>query len=220
MTMADDNPTDEPPNGETSGETSGKLRLTRRKFLWIAAGTAAGALAVGRLGFYPSAEWSGQVLSEWEGHVLAAAAAALIPDTPGELPAPGPSAMEVAQNVDAYLVGMPKRMIFEIHGMFALLEHGTLLGGSVSRLTRLSAEDGLDFLLALRERGGKLGQAFKGVRDLCLLGWYQDRRTWKPIGYPGPLLERPAPPAVVTPQEAGAYAKFVAKPGATPRGVL
>jgi hypothetical protein len=202
-------------------EGGGKLRLTRRTFLWLGGATALGALAAGRLGCYSSdKEWGGHVLWRWEAHVLAAVAAALIPDAPGELSARGPSAMEVAHNVDAYLLGMPKDMVQEIHGMFALLEHGTLLGGRLARFTRLSPEARLDVLLGLRDRGGMLGQAFEGVRALCYLGWYQDDRAWPAIGYDGPLVDRPAPPAVPTPEHAGSYGRLVAEPGAQPRGVL
>jgi hypothetical protein len=196
-------------------------RPTRRTFLWLGAATAAGALAAGRLAFYATDDWDGQVLGEWEASVLAAAAMALIPDTPGKPSRPGPSAMQVAKNVDRFLVGMPKPMLLEIHGMFGLIEHATLLNGSVRRFTRLDPQAQRDFLLRLHDMGGKFAQAFKGIRDLCLVGWYQDKRTWATIGYDGPLLERPAPPAVIRPSDTtGKYSELVAKPGATPKGVV
>jgi hypothetical protein len=207
-----------------------KWRPTRRTFLWLGAGTAAGALAAARLGFYSgvewtngekTGEWSGLVLGEWEASVLAAAAMALIPDTPGKRSRPGPSGPEVAQNVDRFLVGMPKSMLLEIHGMFGLIEHATLLNGSVLRFTRLDPTAQRDFLLQLRDMGSKFGQAFKGVRDLCLVGWYQDNRTWEAIGYDGPLVRRPAPPPVVRVEDVtGKYKDMVAKPGQQPKGIL
>lgn len=198
-----------------------KRRPSRRTFLWLGAATAAGVLAAGRLGFYSADDWSGRVLGEWEASVLAAAAMALIPDTPGVLSRPGPAGMEIAQNVDRFLVGLPKPMLLEIHAMFGLIEHATLLNGSVQRFTRLDPHAQRAFLLRLQDMGGKFGQAFKGVRDLCLLGWYQDARTWAAIGYDGPMLERPAPPPVVHARDVtGKYKKLVAKPGARPKGAL
>ena len=207
-------------NDDTSPEESpdSGWRPTRRTFLWLGAGTVAGALLWGRTCFYDADEWEGRVLDEWEAAVLAAAAGALIPDKPADLSPPGPSGLEVARNIDRFLEGMPEGMLLEIHGMFGLIEHGTLLGGFVQRFTRLTPAQRRKCLVNIRDRGGKFAQAFKGVRDLCLLGWYSDKRTWKSIGYDGPLLERPAPPPVVSKRKAGKYANLIAEPGAKPRG--
>jgi hypothetical protein len=218
MTSSDE--TSEPEAAKDASEDT-SWRPTRRTFLWLGATTAAGTLAAGRLGFYSAREWSGEVLGEWEASVLAAAAMALIPDSPGKHSRPGPSGREIAQNVDRFLVGMPTSMLREIHAMFGLIEHATLLNGSVRRFTRLDPTAQRDFLLRLHDMGGKFGQAFKGVRDLCLLGWYQDKRTWKAIGYDGPLVRRPAPPPMIRVSDVtGTYQDMVAKPGAQPEGIL
>lgn len=195
-------------------------RPSRRTFLWMGAGAAAGALLFGRTCLYDADDWDGQVLGEWEAAVIAAAAMALIPNKPGELPSPGPSGFEVAHNVDRFLEGMPEMMLLEIHGMFGLIEHGTLLGGFARRFTRLDPAQGLECLMTLRAKGGKFAQAFKGIRDLCLLGWYSDRRTWNRLGYDGPLLDRPAPPPVANREHAGPYARLIAQPGTRPGGAL
>lgn len=205
-------------NDQQNPDDSG-WRPTRRTFLWMGAGAAASALLIGRACFYDADDWDGRVLGEWEAAVIAAAATALIPNSPGPLPSPGPSGLEVARNVDRFVEGMPDMMLLEIHGMFGLIEHGTLLGGFARRFTRLEPAERLDCLVNIRQKGGKFAQAFKGIRDLCLLGWYADRRTWKSIGYDGPLLERPAPPPVTGRADAGKYARLIARPGATPRGV-
>ncbi len=205
---------------KASEQQGSKLRITRRKFLWLGGLGTVGALAAGRFGFYSRQRWQGQVLAKWEAHTVAGAAEALIPDEPGRWPAVGPSPMEVAGNVDRYLQGMPRPMLREIRGMFALIEHGTVLGRRLMRFTRLSAEKRLDVLLAIRDRGDLFDQAFEGIRALCVVGWYQDDRTWKNLGYDGPQLERPAPPPVPAPDNAGPYAELVAEPGSNPRGVL
>ena len=65
------------------------------------------------------------------------------------------------------------------------------------------------FLERLSGIGGLIAQASRGIRDLCYLGWYQDPRTWGPLGYGGPLVssETPRPPI---------YAELVAEPGVPP----
>ena len=157
--------------------------------------------------------WSGLVLDRREAQVLAAAAEAIVPDVPGPLPVDGPSARELVSAVDRYLAGMPATMIIELHGMFELLEQGTLLGGRISRLTSLEPDARRGFLLRLESFGGLLAQASRGVRDLCLLGWYQDARTWAPLGYRGPWV----PAAGLG--GPGRYSSLVAPAGREPWGV-
>ena len=156
-------------------------------------------------------DWDGRVLSRHEAHVVAAAAEAVIPDRPGPLPTPGPSAREVAEAVDRYLVGMPARMLLEVHGMVELLEQGTGLDLHVSRMTRLDPAARFRWLRRLDWYGGLLAQASRGIRDLCLLGWYQDARTWDALEFAGPIV-----PAEGLGEDA--YARFVAAPGVDPRG--
>jgi hypothetical protein len=199
--------------------------------LWLGAGTAAGALLLGRTCFYDvdSAEpWEGKVLAEWEAVVLGAAAGALILDEPGELSAARggqPSGVEVARRVDGFLQGLPAPMLLQIHAMFGLVEHGTILNGSIRRFSRLSPEARLAYLTRLNEMGSKFAEAFRGLRDLCLLGFYANRRAWGALGYDGPLLERPAPAPIPTRSgaantSAGKYARLLAKPGQKPEGAL
>ncbi len=209
---------DQPDNRQPDSQA--RWRPSRRTFLWLGAGAAAGALLVGRTCFYDADDWHGHVLDAWEASVVAAAATAIIPDKPGELPSPGPTGLQVAHNLDHFLVGMPHGMLLQIHAMFGLIEHGTILDGSVLRFTRLDPPARLDFLLRLRDMGGKFGQVFKGIRDLTLLGWYADPRTWKAVGYDGPLVDRPAPAARPNRAQAGNYGHLMAKPGQTPRGTL
>ena len=48
-------------------------------------------------------------------------------------------------------------------------------------------------------------QAYRGLRDLTLLGWYQDPRTWDALHYEGPLVGEDRP--------ADHYTQLVAAPG-------
>ena len=185
---------------------------SRRRLL---IGGAAAAVVVGGLrptGYDDDAP-AGRVLSGWEAQVIAAAAEAVIPDEPGPLPADGPTAWEVAANVDRYLTGMPKKMVLEIHGMMGFLEQGTLMGGGLRRLTKLEPRARRRFLETLSRMPGLAPQASRGVRDLCYLGWYQDPRTWGMLGYGGPLVPRRAPGS---PPPSSKYDALVAEPGRLP----
>lgn len=156
--------------------------------------------------------WDGEVLAPWEAAVVAAAAEAL-------LDGPGPSAAEVAHNVDRYLLGMPAPMLQEIHGLVALLEHGAVISGFLGRFTHLDPGDRLVFLDRLRALPEPVRSAYRGIRDLCLLGYYQDPRTWPALGYDGPMVHRSddrGRPA----RAPGPYDALRAPDGALPDGVV
>ena len=189
--------------------------LTRRRVLLGGAGAAL-LVAGGRhvFGYSDFAEWQGLVLNRREALVVAAAAEAVIPDVPGPLPVPGPSPRQVAQAVDHYLAGMPAMMLLEVHGMFELLEQGTALDAHLGRLSKLDPAARLRFLRRLESFGSLLAQSARGIRDLCLLGWYQDPRTWGPLGFHGPLVPpggRGGP---------GRYDSLVAPRGRDPEGAV
>ncbi len=177
----------------------------------LAVGIAGYRHLVGYGGFE---DWDGLVLSRHEALAIAAAAEAVVPDEPGPLPVEGPSGQELATAVDRYLAGMPAPMLLEVHGMFELLEQGTALNGNLSRLTQLDPAARRRFLERLEWFGGLMADAARGVRDLCLLGWYQDARTWGELGYRGPWVP---PGGTGVP---GRYAALVAPAGQDPRGAL
>lgn len=170
------------------GHPPRRLGPTRRRLL-VGTAAAAGLLAVRTRGYAPRLpRWNGSVLARWEAAVVVAAAEAVIPDVSGPLPRPGPDGDEIAANVDRYLSGMPPRLLAEVHGMMLLLEQGTGLDGGLRRLTNQAPQDRRRFLGRLRSMGGLMAQASRGIRDLVLLGWYQDPRTWPQLGYGGPRL--------------------------------
>jgi D-cysteine desulfhydrase len=134
----------------------------------------------------------------------------LLPPLPG-----GRGLRQVAANVDRYLAAMPSEMLRDIHLMFALIEHGTTpLGLRLSRFTRLAPEEREAYLAGLAARGGRLAQAYRGLRDLCMLGYYQEEATWEALGYGGPWISRAPRP------RSARYAALVAPSGALPRGTV
>ncbi len=191
---------------------SSEGRISRRRVLVGGAAVAAAVIIGVRTTGYPSIP-PGEVLSSWELHVLAAAAEALLPK------GPGPSPLEVARNVDRYLIGMPTPILRDIHGLLGLLEQGTGLGCQPRRFTKIDVASRLTFLDRLRRYPDPIRSAYRGIRDLTLLGHYQDPRTWDALGYNGPLVStsgidgRP-------PQPPSRYDVYRAKPGAQPKGVV
>jgi len=169
---------------------------------------ALGAVAVARVTGYPALPgWSGAVLTRWEAHVLAAA-------TPVLAGVSSVDGLVVAANVDRFLVTMPRALQLEIHQLLALVEHGTTpLGLRLSRFTSLPPDAREAFLLSLNARGGLMAQAFRGLRDLVLMGVYQDAAAWRGIGYAGPWPKEALGPE----NDHAKYESFRAPSGAAPK---
>lgn len=191
-------------------------RTPRRRVL-LALGAVALAAGVGvRVTGYPALPgWHGAVLARWEAHVFCAAAEALLP------PAPVADAGgEIAARVDRYLVGMPSSVQRDIHGMLALVEHGTFLGGRGARFTRLAPAERRLFLERFAARGGLLAQAYGGMRDLVYLAYYQQSSTWGAIGYDGPRVPLDYDPRGPDRLVSAVYDDLRAPAGSLPRGVV
>ncbi|MFO0761613.1 MAG: pyridoxal-phosphate dependent enzyme [Byssovorax sp.] len=187
----------------------------RRKVL-LGLGAAAIAITTGlrTTGYPPLPGWSGAVLSAWEAQVIRAAGEALLgPDIqPAELDG-------LAARIDRYLTAMPPAMQRDIHGMMVLIEHGsTPLGGHYHRFTRLSVADRERYLAGLAARGGLLAQAYAGIRDLCMLAYYQQPSTFAAIGYEGPRVPLDYDPAGPDRMRIDAYDTLVARPADRPKG--
>jgi D-cysteine desulfhydrase len=143
------------------------------------------------------------VLSGWEAEVLEAAGGCILPPAPIE-----PVLARLPANVDRFIATLDRNLRTEIHAMLALIEIApvALMG---SRFTRLSIEERLRFLERLRERGGVLEQASRGIRDLIFLGYYQAPETWPALGYGGTwVTDAPRP---------SAYDRLRARTGELPR---
>lgn len=176
-----------------------------RRLVLVGGAAALSAAVVARVTGYHPIAWAGEVLAPWEAQVLAAAAPVLsgVPALDG---------LTVAANVDRFLVPMPASMKLEVHQLLGLVEHGTGLGLRLRRFTRLAPDAREAFLLSLHARGGLLAQAFRGLRDLVLMGTYQHEKSWDGLGYRGPL------PPLVAPEMVNArWESLRAAPGAVPK---
>ncbi len=162
-------------------------RTRRRVVLGAAAALLVGG-AVGRFTGYPELSgWRGTVLASWEAHVLVAA-------TPVVSGVRGVAGEVVAANVDRFVASLPAAKQAEVHQLLVLIEHGTTpLGSWWSRFTNLAPDARDAYLVSLRARGGLLAQAYRGLRDLVMLGVYQDSASWRGVGYGGPLVTTSAP---------------------------
>jgi D-cysteine desulfhydrase len=183
------------------------VRVGRRVVL--GGGLAAlGAVAVARVTGYPALPgWTGVVLAPWEAHVLAAA-------TPVLAGVSSVDGLVVAANVDRFLATMPRALQLEIHQLLGLVEHGTTpLGLRLSRFTKLPPDAREAFLLSLNARGGLMAQVFRGLRDLVLMGVYQDAAAWRGIGYAGPWPKE----VLGSENDHAKYESFRAPSGAAPK---
>lgn len=131
------------------------------------------------------------VLNPYARRVLRGMIEVLVPDDP----ATGVSAAEMTDEVEEgfeRMVGhMPPllRKLFPL-GLFAV-EWGTLLFARTlrpfSRLARPDQERYLDGWM--RSRFALRREMFKGVKAVCLMTYYSDRRVWAHIGYdPDPYV--------------------------------
>jgi D-cysteine desulfhydrase len=193
----------------------GAAATGRRRVLWALGLGALAAVAGVRLGGTPALPaWSGAALSARDARILAAAAEALLPAE-----ATAEERGRVPIHIDRYLIGMPPRTLREVRAMLMLIEHGTTpLGGRLRRFTALAPAEREAYLAGLEARGGLLAQAYRGLRDLVMLAYYQQPSTWAAIGYEGPRVpldyDPHGPDRMVFP----AYDSLVAPEGAMPRG--
>lgn len=156
----------------------------RRRILLGAGAAGAAAVVGGRSVGYDGV--AGDMLTESQVSVLSAAAEALL----GDVATPVPSAAQVAANVDRFLVGMPESTLGQLDLLFVALEQIPLRYGHLSRFTRLDVSARLSVLTSLRAEPAPARDLYRGVRDLVLLGAYQDPVMWPALGYEGPMVPR------------------------------
>ncbi len=184
-----------------------KRRAVRRRRVLLGAAGAAGLTAIWRMtGYQAPAGFRGAVLADWEAQVLTAVGEAVL----GKV-ASADQLAQIPSGVDRYLLTMPPGVQRELHLALGVLEQATLMGGCVSRFSRLPVADRERLLAGLAAGGGLREQIYRAVRDLCMLGFYQQSSSWQALGYEGPLVgeERMRVPG---------YEQLKAKPGAVPRG--
>lgn len=126
--------------------------------------------------------WNGKILSPREAWIFMAACEIILPESAGAA-----IHRKTVENIDSYISTLPEETVGQIHLMLNVVEHLTLAGGNLKRFTRLDAGDKAAYIEFFRSKNGMLRQVFRGLRDLCLLGYYQMAESWKHIGYEGPL---------------------------------
>jgi hypothetical protein len=163
--------------------------LSRRRFLGAAGlGTAAFAYR-GCLGYASLDDWQGEVLSSRQASILLSVANALLPPAADE-----GAFKEVPIRVDRFLRGLPTAFLREVNVLFYAVEHSTtILTARWHRCSELPLEDREAFLTELSQRKGLQGLLYKGIRDLCMLGYYQQQKVWPSMGYTGPMVGPPRP---------------------------
>lgn len=187
-------------------------KINRRKFFKrFGAGVIVGGAAISysRLtGYAELPEWNGAILSKTEAQILISACEVILP--------PGLDAetyMQVAKNVDTYVNTFTESAVSDIHLLFAVVEHLTPISLQLSRFTNLNAQEKNDYLNKLDWIGWQLRQVYKGIRDLCLLGYYQQNSSWEKLKYGGPIVEQDR----VMLQK---YLKMQAKAGSLPNSIV
>ncbi len=189
-------------------------KITRRRVLGALAGAAALGIVVRTTG-YPPIDWYGEVLYSSEALVLRAAAEVLVPE------ATRAQIDEVPARIDRYIVALPWDQQAQVHGMLALIEHGTTpLGGRLPRFTRLDPAAREVYLSDLAAAGGTRALAYCGLRDLVMLGLYQQPSTWSVIEYGGPRVSLDYDPHGPQRLAWPAYDELVAPAAVLPRGVV
>jgi Gluconate 2-dehydrogenase subunit 3 len=185
--------------GPTEHGTPPKMRRRALLRAMTAAMAVAGASAVAFVrtrDYAPPAGSRLVALSAWQFVVVQHASRRIVAPDPtarAEVEIPTADDLGVAQFVDAWLARMPRRLRRDFGRFLAFVEHMAPLGiGSITRFTHLGALDQDRLLASLQASSNDLLRAgFDGLRSLVFLGYYQDPRTWRLIGYDGPLVGRP-----------------------------
>jgi hypothetical protein len=174
-------------------------KLPRRRLLEAAVGAAlvVGGLVIGvaRTRGYPlRAGRKLAALAPWQFVVVEHAARRIAAsDRVGDESIPSPDDLDVAAFVDQWTARLPENVRRDLGRFLAYVEHiSPIADGFVTRFTRLAAEE-QDRVLASIERSSSdlLRAGFDGLRSLVFLGYYRDPRTWRIVGYDGPLVGRP-----------------------------
>jgi hypothetical protein len=169
-------------------------RPTRRKLLVGGALLLVGsAVALVRTrGYDVPADRKLVALSPWQFLVVQALARRIAARDKDD--APTADDVDVAGFIDRYVAEMPAPLRRDLGRMFGYIEHvAPVASGHGSRFTRLADEAQDDVLRGIESSASDLLRGgFDGVKSLVFMGYYRDARTWKILGYEGPLVNRPA----------------------------
>jgi Gluconate 2-dehydrogenase subunit 3 len=176
-----------------SGRKLSRRRVLGAVFAGLVLGGSALALVRTR-GYAVRSDLRLIALSPWQFVVVEHAARRIVaPDRPGEAGIPSADDVGVAAFVDGWVARLPERVQRDLGRFLAYVEHVAPLGaGFSSRFTRLAAGEQDAVLASIEASSSDLLRAgFDGLRSLVFLGYYRDARTWRIVGYDGPLLNRP-----------------------------
>ncbi|MDQ3033898.1 MAG: gluconate 2-dehydrogenase subunit 3 family protein [Myxococcota bacterium] len=187
---------------ERDRETSagaGARTFSRRRWLRVGIGGSialgvGGALAWNVSGYSVPARIASRLvaLSPKEYLVVEAAASSILRRDADDLPTP--EELDVALAIDDLVAQLDPANRADLRRLLHLLEHALpMLGGHVTRFTRLDQEGRDDVLRAMSESGTLLLRGgFSALKSLCAMAYFSSPRTWGAIGYDGPLVDRPA----------------------------
>jgi len=173
--------------------------LTRRRVLGLLGGFAllgAGvALAAVRTSGY--AVPAGRRLAgftKWQFVVVEHAARRVTaPDDAADASIPSSDDVDVAGFMDAWISRGSAGVRRDLTRFLAYLEHvAPLAAGFGSRFTRLEPSQQDRVLRGIEASHSELLRAgFEGLKSLIFMGYYRSPRTWRWVGYDGPLVGRP-----------------------------
>lgn len=180
-----------------SGES--RKPLTRRRVLellgatvMVGAGLALAAVRTG--GYLVPIERRLAGLTDWQFVVVQHAARRIAaPDEAMSSGVPSADDADVAGFVDAWVSRMNPVVRRDLGRFLAYLEQVAPVGsGLASRFTRLGPLEQDRVLRGVEgSSNGLLRAGFEGLKSLVFMGYYRDARTWKVLGYDGPLVGRP-----------------------------
>ncbi len=180
-------------------EESGRaIKISRRRLLGgVAATLVLGGTAIAFVrtrGYAVPADRKLVAFSAWQFVVVQHAARRIAAsDRPDDGSIPTADDLDVAGFVDSWAARLPDKVRRDLGRFLAYLEHLAPVGaGHVSRFTSLSP-GAQDHVLASVESSSSdlLRAGFDGLKSLVFMGYYRDPRTWKILGYDGPLVSRP-----------------------------
>jgi hypothetical protein len=173
------------------------MQLTRRMALFGLGGTAAlacgGGMSWFRLGYSLPAGDVPIGLDTKQLCIVRAIVEALLP-ADGDLP--DGLSLGVHQRIDEEVWAAAPATGDDLRAAISLLEHLPPMYGFYGRLTRLSPSERLACFEQLLLAGpGPVVQSAVALKQMCSLFYWSHPQTWPVIGYDGPWIATPVPPA-------------------------
>lgn len=175
------------------------LTTTRRRFVAAGLGGAAflgigGALRWASSGYALPAGDVALALSTKEMVVVRALVDALLPGDAEGLPSG--LAVDVHQRIDEEVWAQPDAVRTDLKAALQLLEHSPPLLGRLGRFTSLPQPARVAVYDAMLKRGPDVVvQAATAMKQLSHLHYFAHPRVWPHLGYDGPWVPEPKPPA-------------------------